>query len=82
MTAAEFRAICDRLGISPGRFAELAGARPGSRPSWTREGDRGAVPPAVAALARIADGVAGRPSYADLAALLEDEARRLRAVEA
>ena len=78
MTSAEFRAICNRLGIPPARFAELAGARAGSRPSWARESDAGTVPPAVAALARIAEGVAGRMAYADLAALLEAEAARLR----
>lgn len=77
MTAPEFRAICGRLGISPGRFAELCGAKPGSRPSWIRESDNGPVPPGVAALARVAEGVAGRLAYAELAALLRAEAARL-----
>ena len=80
MTADQLRAICDRLGISPRRFAELAGAKAGSNPSWTREGDAGRVPPAVAALARIAHALAReRMPYGDLAALLEAEAARLRA---
>ncbi len=78
MTAAELRAACERLGITPSRFAELAGARPGSRPSWIREGDRGPVPMAVAALARVALAVAERQPHADLARLLEVEAARLR----
>lgn len=81
MTAPELRAICERLGIAPGRFAELAGSRPGSHPSWTRASDTGPVPPAVAALARIADAVAGRLAYGELAALLDAEAARLRAAE-
>ena len=83
MTPAELRDICDRLGIAPGRFAELCGAAPGSRPGWIRpsdRGDRSHVPPAVAALARIAEGVAGRLPYPDLAALIEAEAARLRAL--
>lgn len=79
MHSHEFRAICARVGISPVRFAELAGGAPGSRPSWTRENDAGRVPPAVAALARIAEAVSARMSYPDLAALLEREAARLRA---
>jgi hypothetical protein len=79
VTPAELRDICDRLGIAPGRFAELCGAAPGSRPGWIRHGDRGEVPPGVAALARIAEGVAGRLPYPDLAALIEAEAARLRA---
>jgi hypothetical protein len=79
VTPAEFRDICDRLGIAPGRFAELCGAAPGSRPGWIRQGEKGDVPPGVAALARIAEGVAGRLPYADLAALLKAEASRLEA---
>lgn len=75
MTPAELRAICDRLGISPGRFAELCGAR--GRPSWARHNDEGPVPPAVAALARIAEGAAARLPYPDLAELLRAEAARL-----
>lgn len=79
MTADDLRAICDRLGITPGRFAELAGARPGSRPSWIRDGSDRPVPPAVAALARFAQAVAERAPLHDLARLLEAEAARLRA---
>jgi hypothetical protein len=78
VTSAELRTICDRIGIAPARFAELAGARPGSRPSWIRPDDAGLVPPAVAALARIAEAVGARMAYSELAALLEAEAARLR----
>ena len=78
MTSDEYRALCGRLGISPYRFAELAGARPGSRPGWARDGCADPVPRGVAALARLADGCAGRLTYEELAALLEGEAARLR----
>jgi hypothetical protein len=72
MTAPEYRAICERLGIGPDAFARLIGAT--GRPSWVRAHDTGPVPPAVATLARIAEAVAGRVPYAEL---LRAEAERL-----
>jgi hypothetical protein len=75
MTTPEFRAICERLGTSPDAFARLIGAH--GRPNWIRANDTGPVPPAVAALARIAEAVAGRMAYPALARLLREEADRL-----
>ncbi|MFZ4411377.1 MAG: hypothetical protein ACOYOH_28820 [Paracraurococcus sp.] len=75
MTTAEYRAICEGLGIHPLDFARLAGAK--DRPGWARMRAEGTVPPAVAALARVAVGVGQRLPYAALATLLRDEAARL-----
>ncbi len=74
MTSDEYRAICERCGISPYRFAELCGAAPGSRPGWSREGGLGPVPPAVAMLARLMEAVQDKITYAEMAERLRDEA--------
>jgi len=79
VTSEELRAFCDKVGITPARFAELCGAKPGARPSWTRDGDMGRVPLAVDALALFMEQVHGRASYDTLADTLERQAVRLRA---
>lgn len=78
MTPDEFRAILDRLGATPAAFASLVGAAPREAQRWAA-GTR-PVPPAVVTLARVADGVAGRLPYGELAALLRAEAARLDGV--
>lgn len=77
MTSAEFRAACARLGVSPPGVAALCGAK--GRPSWARPDDAGPVPPGVAALVRLAEGLAARMDYAALAELLRREAATLEA---
>jgi hypothetical protein len=77
MTADEFRAILDRLGASPAGFAGMIGAAPRVSQRWAQ--GRDAIPPAVAALARVADGVGAKLPYGELAALLRAEAARLDA---
>lgn len=78
MTPDEYRAMCDAVGVSPYRFAELCGAKPGSRPSWSRDGARSlTVPPAVAAAIRAVHAAGSDMDYADIAALLHREAGAL-----
>ncbi len=77
MTSDEYRAICERCGISPYRFAELCGATPGTRPSWSRGGNVWMAPPGVALALRVVEAVGDGMDYADLAKLLRDEAARL-----
>jgi hypothetical protein len=83
MTPDEYRAMCDEIGVSPYRFAEMCGAKPGSRPSWARDGFKSmSVPVAVATAIRVVYAVGTDMNYSEIAAMLREEADVLKSATA
>lgn len=78
MTPTEFNAILGGLHLSPSLFALLCGADDRTGRAWASGKSR--IPPGIASLARVAEGVGTRLPYPELAALLRREAQSLDAV--
>jgi hypothetical protein len=75
MTPEEFRAIMQRLCITPGAFADLLAISPRTGQRWAA--GKAHVPPSEAMVARVLDAVADAETYTALAGLLVREAQKL-----